>query len=103
MLLASRFHALQHGHGVGIEHVSHDHADQARAAPLETARHLVRLVAEARDGAGDLLADVLGQGVEFAAEKARHARLRHARLARHLGDGHGPGRFADGCLFNAAY
>ncbi|MNT27964.1 hypothetical protein D3C72_1636180 [compost metagenome] len=103
MLLASRFHALQHGHRVGIEHVRHDHADQARASPLEAARHLVRLVAEARDGAGDLLADVLGQGIEFAAEKARHARLRHACLARHLGDGHGPCRLAGNCFFTAAY
>jgi hypothetical protein len=87
MLLAGRLGAMQHGHRIGIEDVSHQHADEARATTLQAPCHLAGLIAQARNGLADLLAQAHRQRVELAAQVTRYAGLGHAGLPRNLRDG----------------
>ncbi|MDT4882519.1 hypothetical protein FQZ97_1184720 [compost metagenome] len=86
MLPAGGFHALHHGHRVGVEDIRHQHADQPRLAALQAPGHLVRPVAQARDDLFDAPRGGVGQQLAIT-DVAGHRGLGYASGPRHFTDG----------------
>ena len=63
------------------------YAEQAIAAALETARHLVGPVVQPLNGGFDALSQIFGKDLGLAIQVAGHTGLAGSRFAGHVGDG----------------
>ncbi|ABA49413.1 hypothetical protein BURPS1710b_2284 [Burkholderia pseudomallei 1710b] len=92
--MARGLDAAQHFDRVGIRQVRGKQAEEAVAAALQAARHLVRTVVQALDRGLDALAQVGGQYVRLAVQVARDAGFAGARLAGDVADRRGTRRLS---------